>query len=74
MPKWVLAMRLTGVGFFIGGAIFLGVVGGIWLDCKLNTGPVFMLIGLILGIITAGFGVYQMLLPLLVNNKNKEIS
>ncbi|MDD5126664.1 MAG: AtpZ/AtpI family protein [Dehalococcoidales bacterium] len=72
MPKWVLALRLTGVGFFIGGAIFLGVVGGIWIDGKLNTRPAFMLIGLLLGIIVAGFGVYQMLLPLLNSKQDEE--
>ncbi|MDD4858944.1 MAG: AtpZ/AtpI family protein [Dehalococcoidales bacterium] len=71
MPKWVLAMRLTGVGFFIGGAIFVGVVGGIWLDGKFNTKPAFMIVGLIIGIVTAGLGVYQMLLPLLANKQVK---
>lgn len=74
MPRWMAALRLTGVGFFIGGAIFLGLMGGLWLDGKLNTKPFFMLIGLILGIVVAGYGVYQMLLPLLNHKQNKENS
>ena len=72
MARWVVALRLTGVGFFIGGAILLGVVGGLWVDGKLNTKPLFMLVGLILGIVVAGYGVYQMLLPLLTNKQDKE--
>ena len=72
MNRWVAALRLTGVGFFIGGSIFLGVFAGLWLDNRLNTAPVFILIGLVLGIAVAGIGVYQMLLPLLGNKRSKE--
>ena len=72
MSRWVAALRLTGVGFFIGGCIVLGVFTGFWLDNKLSTKPVFMIVGLILGVIVAGYGVYQMLLPLLENKQDKE--
>lgn len=73
MGRWVAALRLTGVGFFIGGAIALGVFGGHWLDGKLDTG-VFWIIGLILGIVVAFYGVYQMLLPLIGNKGDGENS
>jgi len=72
MARWIAALRLTGVGFFIGGSIVLGVLAGLWLDNKLNTEPVFILLGLGMGIMVAGFGVYQMLLPLLRNKQDKE--
>ena len=72
MSRWIAALRLTGVGFFIGGSIVLGVFAGLWLDNTLNTKPVFMLVGLVLGIVVAAFGVYQMLLPLMGNKRNKE--
>jgi len=72
MSRWVAALRLTGVGFYIGGCIMLGTVGGLWLDNKLDTKPVFLLIGLVLGVIVAAFGVYQMLRPLLGNQQGKE--
>ncbi len=71
MARWVVALRLVGVGFFIGGAILLGVVTGLWLDAKFNTEPILMLVGLILGITVAFYGVYQMLLPLM-KKQNKE--
>ena len=72
MSRWVAALRLTGVGFYIGGCIVMGTVGGLWLDNKLDTKPVFLLIGLVLGVIVAVFGVYQMLRPLLGNQQDKE--
>lgn len=74
MPRWEMALRLTGVGFFIGGSIVLGVFAGLWLDSKLNTEPILVIIGLILGIIVAFYGVYQMLLPLISNKRHKENS
>jgi len=71
MNRWAAALRLVGVGFFIGGAIVLGVGAGLWLDARLNTKPILVIVGLILGIIVAFYGVYQMLLPLLSNRRNK---
>ena len=72
MSRWIAALRLTGVGFFIGGCIVLGVFAGLWLDNTLNTRPVFMLVGLVLGVVVAAYGVYQMLLPLIYNKRDKE--
>ncbi len=74
MSRWIAALRLVGVGFFISGSILLGVVVGIWLDNKLNTGPILVIVGLILGIVVAFWGVYQMLLPLIGNKRDKENS
>lgn len=64
MSRWVVAMRLVGVGWFVGISILLGVLGGLWLDNKFGIKPLFVIVGLILGLIVAGYGVYQMLLPL----------
>ena len=72
MSRWVVALRLGGVGFFIGGSIVLGVLAGLWLDSRLNTGPILVIVGLILGIAVAFFGVYQLLLPLIGNKRGKE--
>jgi F0F1-type ATP synthase assembly protein I len=74
MNRWGVSLRLTGVGFFIGGSILLGVLTGLWLDSKLNTSPILVLVGLFLGLIVAFYGVYQMVLPLMGNNQNKENS
>jgi F0F1-type ATP synthase assembly protein I len=66
------ALRLVGVGFFIGGSIVLGVVAGLWLDSMLNTAPALAIVGLLLGIVVAFYGVYRMLTPLVKNKKNGE--
>ena len=72
MGRWVAALRLIGVGFFIGGSILLGVVAGLGLDNRLNTSPILVIVGLILGIAVAFYGVYQMLLPLIGSKRDKE--
>ncbi len=72
MSRWVAALRLVGVGFFIGGSILFGVLAGLWLDSKFDTSPVLVLVGLFLGIVVAFGGVYQMLLPLIAKKQDKE--
>ena len=73
MSRWVAALRLTGVGFFIGGSIALGVFGGLWLGDKFDI-KLLWLAGLILGLVVAFYGVYQMLLPLFHGKQDKENS
>ncbi len=51
MNRWVAALRLVGVGWYIGVCIVLGVLGGLWLDNRLNTTPILVIVGLILGVI-----------------------
>ena len=72
MSRWAAALRFIGVGWFIGISILLGVLGGLWLDSKFGTKPLFAMVGLILGLIVAFYGVYQMLLPLIKDKNNKE--
>lgn len=74
MSKLIASLRLTGVGFFIGGSIALGVFAGLWADGKFNTKPILVIVGLLLGIIVAFYGVYQMLLPLVRSKQDKENS
>lgn len=71
MSKWEAALRFTGIGFFIGVSITLGILAGLWIDRKLGT-QLFWIIGLVLGLIVAFYGVFRMLLPLMNDQKNKE--
>ena len=64
------ALRFMGVGFFIGGSIALGIFFGRWLDTKFDT-HLFWIVGLILGIVVAFYGVYQMLLPFTGNKRDR---
>ncbi len=72
MRPWQAALRLIGVGWYVAGSILLGVLAGLWLDNTFDTKPLFVVAGLILGIIVAGYGVFRMLLPLINNKQNKE--
>ena len=62
-----MALRFIGVGWYVGSCIVLGVLGGVWLDNKLNTEPILLIVGLILGITSAFYGVYRIFQPLLGN-------
>ena len=59
-----LVARLLGVGWYVAICIVGGVWGGVWLDEKLGASPLFLLIGLMLGIGAAGAGMYRMLAAL----------
>ena len=72
MNRWVAALRLSGIGFYIAGCIILGVVLGVWLDRKVDLSPLFTLLGLGLGLFAAFFGTYRMLLPLLGERRGRE--
>jgi ATP synthase protein I len=72
MNRWAAALRLTGVGFFIGICIVGGTFAGLWFDNKFKTGPWFMIGGLLLGLVVAVYGVYQMIRPLMNNKQDKE--
>ena len=74
MSRWQTALRLIGVGWYVGGCIVLGVLGGLWLDNKWDTKPILMIVGLILGIIVAFYGVYRMILPNINKRENKDNS
>lgn len=54
--------RLLGVGWFVAICIVGGIWGGVWLDERMGSSPLFLLIGLLLGIVVAGWGMYRMLL------------
>ena len=63
MKRWEAAFRLVGLGWYVGICIVLGVIGCLWLDNRLNSKPVFVIIGLLVGLVTAFYGVYRMILP-----------
>ena len=71
MEKYGPAIRLIGAAFYIGLCIMLGILGGVWLDNKLSTQPIFVLIGLILGLVLGFWGLYQMVMPLIKENSNQ---
>ena len=66
---WLIALRLTGLGWYIAACIVIGVVGGYGLDRLLGTTPLFILLGTVLGSVIAFWGLYKMVSPLLNSAK-----
>ena len=59
----VLAFRLLGLGWYIALSIIFSTGGGIWLDSRLETLPLFTLLGVVVGSVVAFYGVYRMVAP-----------
>jgi hypothetical protein len=57
--------RLVGIGFYLALCIVLGTLGGRELDRALETGQVFTLVGLALGLVLAVYGGIKQLLDVL---------
>jgi hypothetical protein len=72
MAGWQIAFQLLGIGWFIALSIIGGFGVGLWLDGKTGTRPLFTLLGGLLGIIVAFYGMFKLLLPLLRGKDSKE--
>ena len=72
MPWWAVALRLTGLGWWVGVSIAGGVFAGVYLDGWIGTKVVFTVVGILLGTIVAFYGVYQMVKPFLIGASGSE--
>jgi hypothetical protein len=59
------SMQLIGIGFYIAICIAAGTIGGRELDRALDTGKVFTLLGLALGLVLALYGGLRQLMEVL---------
>lgn len=66
---WTIALRLTGLGWYVATCVVLGVVGGLALDKLAGTTPLFILLGTVLGSVVAFWGLYKMVQPILYSSK-----
>ena len=64
-------LQLLGIGWYVALSIVAGILGGRWLDDLLDTGVVFTLIGLALGLTMAFVGMYRMLARVLSEDSNE---
>jgi F0F1-type ATP synthase assembly protein I len=65
MNRRLLALRLTGLGWYVAACIVVGVVGGVLMDQWLGTKLLFTLLGLALGTTSAFYGLIKMIQPLI---------
>lgn len=69
MDKWLPALKLTGIGFYVASCIAGSALLGWWLGDKQL---LYILIGLVAGLLIAGYGVYRMLRSIINEQKNQE--
>jgi F0F1-type ATP synthase assembly protein I len=48
------------LGFTVAGPLIVFILGGIFLDKKTGTSPLFLLIGVVCGMIGAGYAIYDL--------------
>lgn len=70
MSWWVIALRLTGLGWYIAFCVVGGIALGIVLDRLTGLSPLFAITGVLLGSILAFWGVYKMILPVLYGSRS----
>ncbi len=74
MPWWVVALRLTGLGWYIAFCVVGGLLLGLWVDNLLETKLLFFLVGTVLGSVAAFWGIYRMILPILYGARAQEMT
>ena len=65
MNRRLLALRLIGLGWYVASCIVIGVVGGVFIDQRLDTMLLFTLMGLAFGTTSAFDGLIKMIQPLI---------
>ena len=60
MVNWVRVVQFLILGWYVGFCIVGGIAVGVIGDAKMGTGPVLTVVGLIVGIVLAFFGLYRM--------------
>lgn len=74
MAWWVVALRLTGLGWYIAFCVVAGIGLGILADKLTGLSPLFAMVGVVLGSILAFWGVYKMILPVLYGSRSPDMN
>ena len=53
---------VTGLGLSAVGSLLVGVLLGLFLDSRLHSAPLFLIIGILLGLAVATVGVYRLVM------------
>lgn len=72
MTRLPPTIRLMGLGFYIAACIVGGVVGGLQMDRLLDTGRLFAVLGLMVGLAVALTGGYLLLMEVLKTNEGRK--
>jgi F0F1-type ATP synthase assembly protein I len=67
--SWLItSFQFLGIGWYLAISIVAGTFGGAWLDGLVGSSPVFLLLGLLLGVIVAFYGTYRMTRAFLIHD------
>ena len=66
------ALRLIGIGWYVAICIGGGAFVGVWLDGRLDSGPILTMVGIGVGIAAAVVGMYRMLMAVLATRPDSE--
>ncbi len=69
LTKLPPTMRLSGIGFYFALCIVGGIAAGVAIDAWLGTRPLFILLGLLAGMVAAFWGGYLLLKEVLGQRK-----
>jgi F0F1-type ATP synthase assembly protein I len=58
---WRIAARYSSVGIQMAACVAIGVLGGIWLDSRLDTEPLLFWIGLAVGVAAGARSVWRVI-------------
>jgi F0F1-type ATP synthase assembly protein I len=64
MDWWVVALRLTGIGWYVVASILGGTLLGVFVDNKLGTSVTFTILGVLFGSLVAFYGLYRSIMPI----------
>ena len=56
------AGKFIGIGWFFAILIIVGIGGGVWLDNKAGTSPLFMILGLVIAVSAIVLSIYKIYL------------
>ena len=73
IPWWLMALKLTGLGWYVALCILAGVILGIWIDRIYNTTPIVTVVGTVLGSTLAFWGLYRMVVPIFYGSSKQNI-
>ena len=67
---WVTGFQFIGLGWYMALAILAGTFAGLYLDKWAGTKPLFLLLGLLLGVLLAFYGTYRMAVSFLAGQRD----
>ena len=59
LRSYAKAGAFINIGFQFAAAIAIGLFGGLWIDERLSTSPLFLILGILLGIGSGFYSIYK---------------